>query len=82
MQKTFVTYLLYEHSQYAAFDRSNKTEVMIIILGKSVAMGDLKISKTVCKCAVAGQRAKKTEENKHGPVIPGCGAKSETLYWD
>ena len=46
MQKTFVTYLLYEHSQYAAFDRPNKTEVMIITLGKSVAMGDLKISKT------------------------------------
>ena len=46
MQKTFVTYLLYEHSEYAAFDLPNKTEVMIITLGKSVAMGDLKISKT------------------------------------
>ena len=46
MQKTFVTYLLYEHMQYAAFDRLNKTEVMITALGKSVAMGDLKISKT------------------------------------
>ena len=46
MQKTFVTYLLYGHSQYAAFDRPNKTEVMIKTLGKSVAMGDLKISKT------------------------------------
>ena len=46
MQKNFVTYLLYEHSQYAAFDRRNKTEVMIITLMKSVAMGDLKISKT------------------------------------
>ena len=41
-----MTHLLYEHSQYAAFDRPNKTEVMIITLGKSVAMGDLKISKT------------------------------------
>ena len=46
MQKTFVTYLLYEHSQYAAFDRPNETEVMIITLRKSVAMGDLKTSKT------------------------------------
>ena len=46
MQKTFVTYLLYEHSQYAAFDRPNKMEIMIITLGKSVAMGDLIISKT------------------------------------
>ena len=46
MQKTFMTYLLYEHSQYAAFDRPNKTEVMIITLGKSVATGDLKILKT------------------------------------
>ena len=50
MQKTFVTYLiaylLYEHGQYAAFNRPNKTEVMIITLGKSVEMGDLKISKT------------------------------------
>ena len=46
MQKTFVTYLLYEYSQYADFDCPNKMEVMIITLGKSVAMGDLKISKT------------------------------------
>ena len=46
MQITFVTYLLYEHCQHAAFDRPNKTEVMIITLGKSVSMGDLKISKT------------------------------------
>ena len=46
MQKTFVTYLLYEHGQNAAFHRLNKTEVMIITLGKSVAMGELKISKT------------------------------------
>ena len=46
MQKTFVTYLFYEHTQYASFDRPNKTEVIIITLGKSVAMGDLKILKT------------------------------------
>ena len=39
-------YLLYEHNQYAAFDRLNKTKVMKITLGKSVAMGDLKIPKT------------------------------------
>ena len=73
-----MTYLLYQHSQYAAFDRPNKTEVMIITLGKSVTMGDLKISKT----DVAGQRSKKTEESKHSAVIPSCSAKSETLYCD
>ena len=49
MQKTFVTYFWYQHSQYAAFDRLNKTEAMIITLGKSVTMGDLKISKTDVK---------------------------------
>ena len=36
MQKTFVPYLLYQHSQYAAFDRPNNTDVMIVTLGKSV----------------------------------------------
>ena len=46
MQKTIMTYLSYEHSQYAAFDRPNKTKVMLITQGKSAAMGDLKISKT------------------------------------
>ena len=46
MQKTFVTYLLYQHSQYAAFDRPNKTDVMIITLGKIAYQGDVKISKT------------------------------------
>ena len=51
---------------------------MTITLGKSVTMGDLKISKT----DVAGQRSKKTEGNKHDAVIPDCSAKSETLYWD
>ena len=44
---------------------------MIITPGKSVTMGDLKISKTDVKRAVAGQRSKKTEENKHSAVIPG-----------
>ena len=44
---------------------------MIITPGKSVTMGDLKISKTDIKRAVAGQRTKKTEENKHSAVIPG-----------
>ena len=78
MQKTLVTYLLYKQSQYAAFDRPNKMEVMVITPGRSAAMGDLKISKT----DVNVQWLKKTEENKHGPVIPGCSAKSETLYWD
>ena len=58
--KTFVTYLLYRHSQYTSFYRPNKTEVMIITPGKSVTMGDLKISKTDVKRAVAGQRSKKT----------------------
>ena len=82
MQRTFVTYLLYQHSQYTAFYRPNKTEVMIITPGKSVTMGDLKISKTDVKRAVAGQRSKETEENKHSAVIHGCSAKSETLYCD
>ena len=36
MQKTFVTYLLYEHSQYSAFDCPNETDAMIIAPGKSV----------------------------------------------
>ena len=27
------------------------------------------------------QRSKKTEENKHGSVIAGCSAESETLFW-
>ena len=44
-----MTYLLYQHSQYAAFDRPDKTELMVITLGKSVTMGDLKISKTDVK---------------------------------
>ena len=26
------------------------------------------------------QRSKKTEENKHGAVIAGCSAESETLF--
>ena len=49
MQKTFMTYLLYQYSQYAAFDGPSKTEMMIITLTKSVTMGDLKISKTDVK---------------------------------
>ena len=28
------------------------------------------------------QRSKKTEENKHGSVIAGCSAESETLFWE
>ena len=77
-----MTYLLNQHSQYTAFYRPNKTGVRIITPGKSVTMGDLKISKTDVKRAVAVQRSKKTEENKHSAVIPGCGAKSETLCCD
>ena len=53
-KRTFVTYLLYQHSQYTAFYRPNKTEVMIITPGKSVTMGDVKTSKTDVKRAVAG----------------------------
>ena len=81
MQKTVVTYLLYQHSQYAAFDRPNKTDVMIITLGKRLP-GRFEDFKDWCKSAVARQRSKKTAENKYGAVIPGCSAKSETLYWD
>ena len=77
-----MTYLLYQHSQYTAFYRPNETQVMIITPGKSVTMGNLKISKTDVKRAVGGQRSKKTEENKHSTVIPDCGAKSETMYCD
>ena len=73
-----MTYLLNQHSQYSAFDRPNKTAVMIITLRKWVTMGDLKISKTDVKV----QRSKKTEENKHSTAIPGCSAGSETLYCD
>ena len=67
MQKTFVAYLLYQYSHYASFDCPNKTDAMIITPGE---------------IAVAGQKSKKTEENKHGAVIPGCSVKSETMYWD
>ena len=35
-----------------------------------------------CKSAGVEQRPKKTEENKHGAVIHGCSAESETLYWN
>ena len=44
-----MTYLLYQHSQYAAFDCPNKTDVMIITLEKSDNLGDLKISKVDVK---------------------------------
>ena len=73
-----MTNLLYQHSQYTVFYRPNKTEVLIITPGKSVTMGNLKISKTDVKRAVAGQRSKKNEENKHSAVIPGCSAKGAT----
>ena len=77
-----MTYLLYRHSQYTSFYRQNKTEVMIITPTKSVTMCDLKISKTDVKRAVAGQRSKKTEENKHSAVIPCCSAKTEKMSCD
>ena len=47
--KTFVTYLLYQHSQYAAFDPPNKTDMVIIPLGKSVTGAILNILKTDVK---------------------------------
>ena len=28
------------------------------------------------------QRSKKTEKNKHGAVIAGCSAESETVLWE
>ena len=65
---TFVTYLLYQHTQYATFNRPNKTDGDDNYPREISYQGDLKISKT--------------EENKHGAVIPDCSAKSETLYWD
>ena len=44
--------------------------------------GDLKISKANVKVQRVAQIPKKTEENKHGAVIAGSGAKSETVNWD
>ena len=82
MQKTFVTYLLYQHSQYAAFDRPNKTEVIIVTLGKSVTMGDLKISKTDVEVQWLDRDQRKLKKKKHSAVIPACSAKSERLYCD
>ena len=37
---------------------------------------------TRLKSAEVEQRSKKTDGNKHGAVIAGCGAESQTLYWD
>ena len=77
-----MTYVLYERSQYAAFDCPSKTNVMIITPGKSVIRGDLKISKADVKVRRPNRDKRKTEENNHGAVIAGCSAKGETLYWD
>ena len=46
--------------------------------------GDLKISKADIrgKSVEVEHRSKKTEENKHGAVIAGCSAESETLFWE
>ena len=38
--------------------------------------------KSVTRAIKTEQRSRKTEENKHGAVIAGCSAESETLYWD
>ena len=70
-----MTYLLFQHSQYATFDRPNKTDVMIITPGELVTRAFLRFQRLDVKVhAVAGQRSKKTDENKHGAVIPGCSA--------
>ena len=78
MQTTFVTYLLYQHCQYAAFDHPNKTDVMIITLGKSVTRARLKISKADVKVQWLDRNQGKLKKT----VIPGCGAKIETLQRD
>ena len=57
MQKTFVTYLLYQHSQYAAFDRPNKTDVIGY-------QGDLKISKTDVKVQWLDRDQRKMKKTK------------------
>ena len=49
---------------------------MIITLGTSVTRA---ISKGLCQSAEVAQRSKKAEENKHGAVIAGSGAESETV---
>ena len=41
----------------------------------------MKISKVKASTEVE-QRSQKTEENKHGAVIAGCSAESETLCWE
>ena len=69
------------HSKYAAFDCQNKMEVMIITLGKWVAMGDIKISKTDVNVQWLDREQRKLNKANMAQ-IPGCIAKSETLYWD
>ena len=71
-----VTYLLFQHSQYAAFDRPNKTDVIIITLEKSVTW-----AKTDVKVQWADRDQRKLNKTKSA-VNPGSCAKSETQYWD
>ena len=65
----------------AAFECPNKTNVMIITLGTSVTRAILRFQRIMSSAEVA-QRSKRTEENKHGAVIAGSGAESETVNWD
>ena len=67
-----MTYILCQRSQYAAFDCLNKTRLP----------GRFENFKSQCRrSAEVEQRSKKTEENKHGAVIAGCSAESQTRYW-
>ena len=72
MQKTFMTHLLYQHSQQAAFDRPNKIDMMIITPGEKISKTDVKVQ----------WLDRDHDKNKHGVVTPGGSVKSETLYWD
>ena len=63
-----MTYILHQRSQYVAFDCPNKVNVTIIAQGH--------------RLPGRFEGSKKTEENKHGAVIAGCSAESETLFWE
>ena len=76
-----MTYILHQRSQYIGFDCPNKINVMIIAQGHRLP-GRFEDFEGWGKSVEVEQRSKKTEENKHGAVIAGCSAESETLFWE
>ena len=74
-----MTYILHKRSHYVTSECATKINVMIIALGTSVPRRSEDFKG---KSAEVEQRSEKTEENKHGAVIAGCSAESETLYWE